>query len=72
MTVNLKCDKMFDTMCRLGEVRGKFCSPHIFLEKFANVRQKHWSHQIVRVKNRRICKNLVFARSVLGLSTIIR
>ena len=33
---------------------------------------KHWSHQIVRFKIRRICKNLVFARSVLGFSTIIR
>ena len=69
MTVNLKCDKMFDTMCRLGELTGKFCYPHVFLEKIANVRQnvilKHWSHQIMRFKNRRICKNLVFARSVL-------
>ena len=39
MTVNLKCDKMFDTMCLLGEVTGKFCYSHVFLEKFANVRQ---------------------------------
>ena len=35
-------------------------------------RLKHWSHQIVRFKNRRICKNLVFARSAPGFSTIIR
>ena len=63
MTVNLKCDKMFDNICRFGEVTRKFCYTHVFLEKFANVRQnmilKHWSHQIVRFKNRRICKNLI-------------
>ena len=67
---------MFDTMCRFGEVTGKLCYPYGFLGTFATVRQnvtllKHWPHQIVRFKNRRICKNLVFARSVLGLSTII-
>ena len=40
-----------------------FCTYHI---RTNLDRDKQWSHQIVRVKNRRNCKNFVFARSVLA------